>query len=89
MMTFAVAFYVGTALSQFFTAMTRDLVTPLLAGLFPGADKTLDKVYINVGSAKIDIGDAIAATFNLMIAYVVVSVTLPYIRAYAPVGGRK
>jgi hypothetical protein len=37
----------------------------------------------------VNIGDAIGATFNLFIAYLVVSLTLPYIREYAPLGGRK
>jgi large-conductance mechanosensitive channel len=86
-MTFAVAIYIGTALSQFFGAITRDLVAPVIAGLLPGAEKSLDKVVVNVGGIKLNVGDAIGATFNLMIAYFVVTMTLPYIRMYAPIGG--
>jgi large-conductance mechanosensitive channel len=88
-LTFAVAIYIGGALKDFFQAITRDLVTPIIAGLFPGAQASLDKVIITVGGVKLNIGDAISATLNLMIAYLVVSLTLPYIRAYAPVGGRR
>jgi large-conductance mechanosensitive channel len=89
LLTFAVAIYIGGALKDFFQAITRDLVTPILAGLFPGAQASLDKVIVTVGGVKLNIGDAISATLNLMIAYLVVSMTLPYIRTYAPVGGRR
>jgi large-conductance mechanosensitive channel len=88
-MTFAVAIYIGTALSQFFSAITRDLITPVIAGLLPGAEKSLDKIVINVGPVKLNVGDAIGATLNLLIAFFVVSMTLPYIKAYTPVGGRR
>lgn len=87
--TIAVAIYMGGALYKFFDAMTRDLVTPVIAGLFPGATQTIDKITVQVGPIKLSIGDAIGATLNLMIAYVVVSVTLPYIKTYAPIGGRR
>ena len=86
--TIAVGLYIGMAMGQFFGAITRDLITPL-AGLFPGVGQTADKLTIQVGSVKLNIGDAIAATMNLLIAYFVVSMTLPYIRTYAPIGGRR
>lgn len=87
--TIAVAIYMGGALYKFFDAFTRDLVTPVIAGLFPGATQSIDKITIQVGPIKLSIGDAIGATLNLMIAYLVVSVTLPYIKTYAPIGGRR
>ena len=88
-LTIAVGLYVGMSLSQFFMAITRDLVTPVLAGLFPGVQHSVDKVVIQVGTIKLNVGDAIAATMNLLIAWVVVTTTLPYIRTYAPIGGRR
>ena len=87
--TFAVAIYLGFALSQFFGALTRDLVTPFVPFLFPGVQPALGHYVLTVGPLKLSIGDAIGATLNLLIAFAVVSVTLPYIRAYVPVGGRK
>lgn len=87
--TIAVAIYIGAALFQFFGSITRDLVTPILAGLFPGATQTLDKITVQVGPIKLNIGDAIGATLNLIIAYLVVSITLPYVKTYAPIGGRR
>ena len=87
--TIAIAIYIGAALYRFFDAFTRDLVTPIIAGLFPGATQTIDKIVVQVGPVKLNIGDAIGATLNLLIAYFVVSVTLPYIKTYAPIGGRR
>jgi large-conductance mechanosensitive channel len=89
LMTFAVAIFIGGALKDFFQAITRDLVTPILGGLFPGAESALGKVVIPIGTIKLNIGDVISATLNLMIAYLVVSLTLPYIRTYAPIGGKR
>ena len=88
-MTFAVAIYLGFALSQFFGSITRDLVTPFVAALFPGVQQAVGQYVLSIGPIKLSIGDAIGATFNLLIAFAVVSLTLPYIRAYVPVGGRK
>ena len=88
-LTVAVGLYIGITLSQFFTAITRDLITPFLAAIFPGVQASVDKFVVQLGPIKLSIGDAIAATLNLFIAWVVVSMTLPYIRSYAPIGGRR
>jgi large-conductance mechanosensitive channel len=84
---FAVAFYLGAAMKDFFGSVSRDLVTPFIAAVFPKAQQTLDKIVIPIGPVKLNIGDAIGATLNLIIAYFVLSMTLPYIKQYAPVGG--
>jgi hypothetical protein len=90
LMTFAVAIYIGAALASFFGAVTRDLITPIIAGLVPGAEKSLDKMTISIGSIRLSIGEALAAALNLGIAFLVVQWTLPYIRQYAPLsGGRR
>lgn len=89
LMTIAVAIYIGGALYKFFDAITRDLVTPVIAGLFPGATQTIDKITVQIGPVKLSIGDAIGATLNLIIAYLVVAMTLPYVKTYAPIGGRR
>lgn len=88
-LTVAVGLYIGITLSQFFTAITRDLITPFLAAIFPGVQSSVDKFVVQLGPIKLSIGDAIAATLNLLIAWVVVSTTLPYIKSYAPIGGRR
>lgn len=88
-LTFAVAIYIGTALKEFFGAITKDLVTPFIAALLPNTQQSLDKITIQLGPVKLSIGDAIAATLNLLVAYLVVSMTLPFIREYVPLGGRR
>jgi large-conductance mechanosensitive channel len=85
----AVAIYLGFAMSTFFGSITRDLITPIITGIFPGVEKGLDKITVNIGPVKLNIGDAIGATLNLAIAFFVLYVTLPLIRSYAPVGGRR
>lgn len=85
---FAIAFYLGAALKDFFGSISRDLIAPFIAAIFPSAQQTIDKTTVQVGPVKISIGDAIGATINLAVAYVVLMLTLPYIREYAPVGGR-
>jgi len=88
-LTIAVGLYVGMSLAQFFTAITRDLFTPFLAALFPGVQASIDKFVVQIGPVKLNIGDAIAATVNLLIAWLIVSITLPYLKTYAPIGGRR
>jgi len=89
-MTFAVAIFLGSALSQFFGAFSRDLISPVIAGVFPGAQAGIEKWTVQVGPIKLAVGDALSATVNLGIAILVVYLTLPYIRAYSPIsGGRR
>ena len=87
--TFAVAIYIGMVLHKFFDSVTKDLITPIIAAAVPGAQQTLDKITIQLGPVKLNIGDVIAATLQVLIAYFVVSMTLPFLREYAPVGGRR
>jgi large-conductance mechanosensitive channel len=89
-LTFAVAIFMGGALKEFFGAVTRDLITPFIAAVIPNTQQTMDKITIQLGPVKLNIGDLIAATLNLLVAYLVVSITMPYVREYMPVGsGRK
>lgn len=85
---FAIAFYLGAVLKDFFGSISRDLIAPFIAAIFPTAQQSVEKITIQLGPVKLNIGDVIGATVNLLIAYVVLMMTLPYIREYAPVGGR-
>jgi len=89
-MSFAVAIFLGSAVSQFFTAVSKDLIAPVVGGIFPGAQSGLEKWTVQVGPVKLALGDALSATVNFAIAIVVVYFTLPYIRTYSPIqGGRR
>lgn len=86
-LTFAVAIFVGSALKDFFNTLTRDLVAPFIGALLPGAQQSLERITVQVGPIKINIGEVISATLTLAIALFVVSFTLPYLREYSPVRG--
>lgn len=87
-LTFAVAIYVGTLLSQFFTAILRDLVLPLLSPV-ASSDGSVAKLVVQFWGIKLNLGDVIVHTLNLVIAMVVVSYALPYLKEYVPVAGRR
>lgn len=84
----ALAVYVGFALMNFFSAVARDLVLPVLSPLV-STDSGVAKWYVQVGSVKLNIGDVIVQTLNLLVVFFVISFTLPYIREYIPVAGRR
>jgi large-conductance mechanosensitive channel len=89
-MSFAVAIFLGSAVSQFFGTISKELVAPIIGGLFPGAQAGLEKWSVQVGPVKLGLGEALSATVNFVIAIVVVYLTLPYIRTYSPIqGGRR
>ena len=87
LLTIAIAIFVGGALKDFFQAFTHNLVAPLLSVFFPSAQASVTGFTIQVGPVKLLIGDMIAATVTLVIAMLVVTFTLPYIKAYAPLRG--
>ena len=87
-LTFALAIYVGFTLTGFFNSLARDIVLPLLAPL-SSTDTGIAKLYVQVGSIKINIGDVIVNTINLLVVFAVVSFVLPYIREYVPSPARR
>jgi large-conductance mechanosensitive channel len=87
-MVFAIAIYVGTLLSQFFTALTRDLVLPLLSPI-ASVEGGLAKLVVPLGPFKFNVGDVIVNTLNLVIALGMVSLVLPYLSDYVPVAGKR
>lgn len=89
LLTVAVAFVIGGALKDFFSALTAGLVTPIVASLFPGVQQTIGGAEITVGGVKLEVGKVISATATLLVSLLVVSITLPYIKAYAPIQGAK
>lgn len=84
---FAMAILVGTMLSQFFTALTRDIVLPLMSPL-ASTEAGISKLVIPIGSLKLNVGDLIVQTLNLLISLAVLSLAMPYLTAYVPIAGR-
>jgi large-conductance mechanosensitive channel len=87
LLTVAVAFVIGSALKDFFASLTSGLVTPIVGSLFPAAQQTVAGLELNIGGVKLEVGQVISATATLLISLLVVSVALPYIKAYAPIRG--
>jgi large-conductance mechanosensitive channel len=87
LLTISVAIFVGGAFKDFFNAFTRSIVTPLLSVFFPSAQESVSGLTIQVGPVKLLIGEVISATATLVIAMLVVTFTLPYIKAYVPLKG--
>jgi large-conductance mechanosensitive channel len=86
--TIAVGFFLGGALKDFFQSVTQDLVAPF-AVLLGGVDKSVTGASVTIGPVKLEVGKVIGATLTLAVALVVVAITLPYIKAYAPMIGAR
>jgi len=87
-LVFAVAIYIGTTLKNFFDAFMRDLVLPLLSPVASTEDG-LSKLVVQFGGIKLNVGDLIVQTLNLVVVFMVVSFLLPYLKEYVPVVGRR
>jgi large-conductance mechanosensitive channel len=86
--TIAVGFFLGGALKDYFQAVIEQLVTPF-AVLLGGVDKSVAGLTVSIGPVKLEVGKVVSATITLAVALVVVAVTLPYIKAYAPMIGAR
>jgi hypothetical protein len=84
----AVAVYIGLFLRDFFNALTRDLVVPLLAPVSTVQDG-ITKIQFQIFGVKLNIGDVLAQTINLVIAGAVVYFMYPLLIDYVPVVGRR
>ena len=85
---FAVAIYIGTTLKNFFDAFMRDLVLPLLSPVAT-TESGISKLVVQIGGIKLNVGDLIVQTLNLVVVFMVVSFLLPYLKEYVPVAGRR
>ena len=87
-LTFAVGIFVGMTLVNFFEAVMRDLVLPVLSPL-ASAEAGVSKLVVQLGSIKLNVGDVIVQFLNVLIAFTVISFLLPYLKDYVPVAGRR
>ena len=75
-------------MKDFFSALTRDIILPLLAPTSSIQDG-VTKLQIQFGSIKINIGDVIAQLINLVVAFALIYFTYPLLKEYVPVVGRR
>jgi large-conductance mechanosensitive channel len=87
LITVAVAFVIGGALKDFFSSITTGLVTPVVGALFPSVQKSVYGLEFQVGGVTLEVGQVISATVTLLVSLLVVSLTLPYLKQYAPIRG--
>ena len=84
-LVFALAIQVGFILSNFFNAITHELVLPFISPVKDGAPGLI----VQIVGVKINIGEVIAQTLNLLISFMVIYIALPYVKEYVPVAGRR
>lgn len=89
LLTVAVAFVIGGALKDFFSALTAGLATPIVSAILPGVQQTVTGAEVTIAGVKLEVGKVVSATLTLLVSLLVVSITLPYIKAYAPITGAK
>lgn len=75
------SFYLATVVSKFFTALSDDIITPLLAPA-ASAGKGLEALTINVGGITLKVGDFMSALVSLIISFVLVVFTIGVLRTY-------
>ena len=73
------AFYLGSVVSRFFTALTEGIIAPLLA---PLGSKGVTESVVVIGGVTLKTGELIASTIQLMISFAVVVYTIGILRTY-------
>lgn len=84
------AFYLGSVVSKFFSAISEGLVAPVLAPAL-SAGKGITEAQISVGGVTLKVGAALAALIDLVISFVVVVFTIGALRTYflSKIGARR
>jgi large-conductance mechanosensitive channel len=75
------AFYLGSVVSKFFTALSDGVITPLLAPAM-AAGKGVTEYQLSVGGVTIKVGEVLTALVQLMISFVLVVFTIGFLRTY-------
>jgi len=75
------SFYLGGVVGKFFSALSDDILTPLLAPA-ASAGKGLAGFTVTIGGVTLKIGDVVASFVNLVISFVLVVFTIGLLRTY-------
>jgi large-conductance mechanosensitive channel len=75
------AFYLGSVVSKFFTSLTEDIITPLLAPA-ASAGKGVSSFTISVGGITLKVGEFMVSLVNLLISFVLVVFAIGFLRTY-------
>jgi large-conductance mechanosensitive channel len=75
------AFYLGSVVSKFFTALSDGIITPLLAPA-ASAGKGVTDYQVSVGGVTLKIGEVLTALVQLLISFFLVVVSIGFLRTY-------
>jgi len=75
------AFYLGSVVSKFFTALSDGIITPLLAPA-AAAGKGVTEYQVSVGGVTLKIGEVLTALVQLLISFFLVVFSIGLLRTY-------
>ncbi len=84
------AFYLGSVVSKFFTALSDGILTPLLAPA-AAAGKGVTEFTVSMGGVTLKVGEVLTALVQLVISFVLVVFTIGFLRTYflSKIGARR
>ena len=75
------AFYLGSVVAKFFSALSEGIIAPLLAPAY-AAGKGITEAQISVGGVTLKVGAVLAALVDLNVSFVLVVFTIGVLRTY-------
>lgn len=84
------AFYLGSVVSKFFTALSEGVIAPLLAPAY-AAGKGITEAQVTVGGVTLKVGQVVASLVDLLVSFVLVVFTIGALRTYflSKIGARR
>lgn len=73
------AFYLGGVVSRFFSALTDGIIMPIIGG---AGGKGVTESVVVVGGTTFKTGELLAATFQLVLSFVIVVYMIGVLRTY-------
>jgi large-conductance mechanosensitive channel len=75
------AFYLGSVVAKFFSALSEGIIAPLLAPAY-AAGKGITEAQVSVGGVTLKVGSVLAALVDLIVSFVLVVFTIGVLRTY-------
>ena len=84
------AFYLGSVVFKFFSALSDGVIAPLLAPA-AAAGKGVSEYQVTIGGVTLKVGAVLASLVQLMISFVLVVFTIGLLRTYflSKIGARR
>jgi large-conductance mechanosensitive channel len=84
------AFYLGSVVSKFFTALSEGVIAPLLAPAY-AAGKGITEAQVTVSGVTLKIGQVVASLVDLIVSFVLVVFAIGFLRTYflSKIGARR